>query len=223
MDANRKIATTVGILYIIGTVAGILSVVVMGGLLDGPDYLKVVATNANRVIGGALLVLLMSVVLALVPVMLFPILEKESQILAVGYLLFRGALETLSGTGIAVGWLLLLAVARQGTGLEGLGTLLLRAQDPILSNVSSIFFSLGALMLYYLLYQAKLIPRWISGWGFVAAVLYLVAGLSTLSGSNLDVLKYVMLPQEMVMAVWLIVKGFNSSPTVSMPAKLVMN
>jgi hypothetical protein len=84
---------------------------------------------------------------------------------------------------------------------------------------SSIFFSLGALMLYYVFYQARLIPRWITVWGIVAGVLYLTAGLAAVSGINLDFLKYIMPPQEMVMAVWLIVKGFSLSAVTSEPVK----
>jgi hypothetical protein len=114
-------------------------------------------------------------------------------------------------------WLLLLVLARQSaefgaaatSQLQGLGLLLVKANDPIMSNVVGIFFSLGALMLYYLLYQARLIPRWVSVWGLVAGALTLVPSLTALFGINLDSLKFVMLPQEMVMAVWLIVKGFN--------------
>jgi len=192
-------------------------VVATWGLLDGPDYLDKVAANASRVMGGALLVLVMNIALALIPALLFPILRRLNEPLAIGYIIFRGALETLTGTGLVVCWLLLLVVARQAADLgaaaasqfQGLGLLLVKAHDPILSNVLGIFFSFGALMLYYLLYQARLIPRWISAWGLLAGVLTLVPSLTSLFGINLDILKFVMLPQEMVMAGWLIVKGFN--------------
>ena len=216
MNNNRNTAIVVGVLYIIGTVAGILSVFVVGGLLTAPDYLNQIALNANRVMAGALLLLVMAIVLALVPVLLFPVLREKNEVLAIGYVVFRGALETLTGIGIVVCWLLLVVVAREANSgaalqFQAFGTLLLRAQDPIFSNVSGIFFSLGALMLYYLLYQTRLILRWISAWGLLAAVLTLTANLSAIFSVNLDFLKYVMLPQEMVMAVWLIVKGFNPS------------
>ncbi len=217
MNTNRKIAISVGVLYIIGTVAGILSVIVTAGLLDGADYLDKVATHANQVTVGALLILVMGIVLAMIPALLFPILKKLNEPLAVGYVIFRGALETLAYIGMATCWLLLLVLARQSaefgaataSQLQGLGLLLLRAHDPIMSNIVGIFFSLGALMLYYLLYQARLIPRWISVWGLLAGVLTLLPSLTALFGINLDILKFVMLPQEMVMAGWMIVKGFN--------------
>jgi hypothetical protein len=88
-------------------------------------------------------------------------------------------------------------------------------------------FSLGALIFYYLLYTSKLIPRWIPVWGFIAITLHFATGLSIMFGlqSEFSVWNTVMnLPiflQEMVMAVWLIVKGFNPSAIVSEPVRPV--
>ena len=227
LDSSRNIARIVGVLFIIGTVAGILSAVVLGGLLSGPDYLNLVASNANRVTVGAVLILVMAIALAMVPVLMFPILKKQNEALAIGYVVFRGALETLTTIGLVICWLLLLVVAQQyadsgataASQFSSLGILLVKAHDPIMGSVLSIVFSLGALMLYYVFYQARLIPRWITVWGIVAAVLYLVAALAAVFGINLDFLYYIMLPQEMVMAVWLIIKGFNTSASTSEPIK----
>jgi Domain of unknown function (DUF4386) len=218
MSPNRKIAIIVGVLFIIGTVAGILSAVIAGPILSDPDYLTKISANANPITLRALFILTMGIALAFIPALMFPILKKLSEPLAIGYIIFRGAMETFIAIGQAICWLVLVGVARQyadsgaavASQLPALGVGLVKAFDP-LSAALSIVFSLGALMLYYLLYQARLIPRWISGWGIVAGVLYLTAGLVAILGINWDFLMYIMLPQEMVMAVWLIVKGFNSS------------
>ena len=77
-------------------------------------------------------------------------------------------------------------------------------------------FAISALILNYLLYQSKLIPRWLSGWGFVGAALVLANFL--LEFFSIDPVEILFLPiavQEMVFAVWLIVKGFNSSAITS--------
>jgi hypothetical protein len=70
-------------------------------------------------------------------------------------------------------------------------------------------------MFYYLLYQSKLIPRWLSVWGFIGAILFPVAWLSlfgpTISGPFLLPL----VVNEVVLAVWLIVKGFSPSAIAS--------
>jgi Domain of unknown function (DUF4386) len=95
MNTHRKTAIIVGTLFIIGTVAGILSVVVTTPLLDDPDYLIKVSAHANRLIIGALLVLTMGLALAVVPVALFPIARKYNEPLALSYVVFRGHLSRL--------------------------------------------------------------------------------------------------------------------------------
>ena len=84
--------------------------------------------------------------------------------------------------------------------------------------MGSIIFSLGALMFYCLFFQTRLLPRWLSLWGLIGAVLYLAEPLSAMAGSELEILYAPLFLQEMVMAVWLIVKGFNPSAIVSQPA-----
>ena len=138
---NRKTATIVGVLFIIGTVAGVLSVVVMGGILGAPDYLNMVASNASQVALGALLMLVMGLALAMVPAMMFPILKRQNEALAIGYVIFRGALETFTYIALAMCWLLLVVVARQyadsgaavASQFSSLGILLVKAPDPIMA------------------------------------------------------------------------------------------
>ena len=75
-------------------------------------------------------------------------------------------------------------------------------------------FALGAAMLYYLLWDSRLVPRWLSMWGLLASPLFVVASLSLLwtwdpDSSVSTVLYAPMALQEMVLAVWLIAKGFS--------------
>ena len=85
---NRKTAIIVGVLYIIGTVAGILSLASTGPILEGSDYLTQVFTNPNQLVKGALLVLTMGLALAMIPMMMFPVLKRYNEALAVGYVVF---------------------------------------------------------------------------------------------------------------------------------------
>jgi hypothetical protein len=232
MNTNRKTAIIVGVLYIIGTVAGILSVVFMTPILDDPDYLVKVSANENQILIGSLFVLTMGLALAMVPVMLFPIFKKFNEALALGYVVFRGALETVTYIAMVITQFFLIIVSQEYTAagapdasyFQTLGALLQKGHDSI-SNILIIVFSLGALMLYYLFYRSNLIPRWISGWGFIAILLHLATGflimfhlMSGFSTINMVVNLPIAL-QEMVMAVWLIVKGFNPSAIASESAK----
>jgi hypothetical protein len=231
MDANRKIAIIVGVLFIIGTVAGSLGAVFANSILNAQDFLISVSANENQVTLGALFVLIMGLALAMVPVVAFPVLRKHNEALALGYIVFRGGLETVGYMAMAVSWLLLLPLSRvyqagipEASDFQAWGNLLLEVQQVF--AVGTIVFLLGALMFYYVLYRSRLIPRWLSGWGLIAAVSYLVACLLGMFGliefgflgatsTIYGVMVYPLAVQEMVMAVWLIVKGFNPSAIAS--------
>jgi len=232
MNNFRKTAIIVGVLFIIGTAAGILSGVVTGSILNDPDYLMKISANENQIIIGALLVLTMGLALAMVPVVIFPVLKKHNEVLAFGYVVFRGALETVTAIAMVITWLFLLILSREyvaagvpdASNFQTLGAVFLKGSDSI-SSIVGIVFSLGALMLYYVFYQSKLIPRWISIWGFIAIILGLATCIliifhlqSSFSTIN-TVMNLPILLQEMVMAIWLIVKGFNQSAIASLSAK----
>jgi hypothetical protein len=224
MNTYRKTAIIVGVLFIIGTVAGVLA----GPFIIGPalaDPLVKFAANKNQIIIGALLTLVMGFSLSMVPVMLFPILKKHNEVLALGSVVFRGVLEAVMYIAIVINLLFLLVLSQEyvkagapeASYFQTLGALFLRA-DGYLGDILGIVFPIGALMIYYLLYQIKLIPRWLSAWGFLGAIPYLASFLLGMFGFELGILVLPLAVQEMVMAVWLIVKGFNPSAIVSEPA-----
>jgi hypothetical protein len=216
MKTYRKTSIIVGVLFIIGTVSGILSAVFTGSILAAPDYLVQVAANEMQMITGAFFILLMGLSLAMVPVMMYPLFKKQNEALALGAVVFRGPLEAATYILMVVSWLLLIVVSQESanaadaSSFQALGAVLLQANDMI-NPVLEIVFSLGALMFYTLFYQTRLIPRWLSGWGLVGAVVYLAAGVLALFGTNLEFLLAPLGLQEMIMALWLIIKGFNPS------------
>ena len=214
---RRKTAITVGVLFIIGDIAGVLSYVVTRGLLDGPDALTKIAANQSQLALGALLVLVMGLALAMVPVVMYPIFKKYNEVLALGCVVFRGALETVGYMATAGTWLLLLELSREhaeaasagAPHVQTLSALLVATQGSIAAYLTSIVFSLGALMFYYLFYQSRLIPRWLSVWGLVGAALYLAAPLLDMFGHGFGVLMAPLAVAEIVLAVWLIVRGLT--------------
>jgi len=228
MNTNRKTARMIGVLFIVGTVAGILSLVFTGSILRDPNYLIKVFENQNQIVTGSIFVLTMGFSLAMMSVMLFPILKKHNEALALGAVVFRGTLEAVIYIAVAISWLLLLTVSQEyvkagvpeASHFQTLGTLLLKASDQI-GSILDIVFSLGALMIYYLFHQSKLIPRWLSVWGLIGAILYLASGLFAMFSVNFGALEAPLALQEMVMAVWLIVKGFTQSAIASESNKTV--
>jgi len=231
MNTYRSNTIIAGVLYIIGTVAGILSLALSAPVRDAQNVLISVAANANQVRIAALFVMLMGLSLAMVPIVLYPVLRRFNEVLALGYVVFRGALETVTYFVTAIGWLLLLALSQlyvqtgapAASSFQASGALLLKAGE--LSFLTGIVFCLGALMFYAVLYQSRLVPRWISVGGLAALIPFLAAEFLALFAlldplSAIGGLLHIPLAvQEMVLAVWLIVKGFSPAAIASVPAR----
>lgn len=231
MNTNRKIAIAIGFLFIIGTVSGILSGVVTAPIRTGATYPLNVDAGETEWIIGTLLVLLMGLSLAMVPVLLYPIFRKHNEVLAFGSVLFRGVLESICEMALVISMLLLLTVSEiygeAGADVQALGSTLIAAGEWI-QMIGGIVFSVGTLMIFALFYQTRLIPRWLSGWGLIGAVLYAIAKivsmfgplhLAPVIGEGMGLLLVPTAIQEMVFGVWMIVRGFDPSAIASEPVR----
>ena len=231
MNTSRKTARIVGVFYIAATVAGILSKV-FGPNLDTPDYLANLSANENQMIIKALFEFAMAVLILGITIWIYQILKTHNETLALGFVVTR-TIEVVIFTIGVISLLTLLTIGQEfakagapdASYFQTLGTLLLAVREWGGGVCSTIVFGLSALMLNYILYQSTLIPRWLSGWGFVGATLYLASGFLPLVGHGTSSTIYGLMElplglQEMVFAVWLIVKGFNPSAIASGSAKI---
>jgi hypothetical protein len=232
----RKNAISVGILFIIATVVHVLGKTkYLDPILDAPDLLIKVSSNQNQLIIGSLLVLISVFACAGIAIGLYPVLRKHNEALALGSVGFRVMETMLYVIGVAC-TLSLIPLSQESasagpsiaSSFQISGPLLLSIKDSA-GMLSVITFTMGALMYYYVFYRSKLIPRWLSGWGLVAAVSSLACILLTIFGQLIPfstVFILLQLPiglQEMVLAVWLIAKGFNPSAVASGVAKTEIN
>mgnify|MGYP001816483364 CR=1 FL=1 len=182
-------ARIAGVLFIIATTASIMSMVLLGSLLDEPDSLARVGVSSARVIAVALTDLAMVTAMLAGPVALFPTLKRQSAGSVLGYLLARffEAVPIVVG---AISLRLLVTLGRESLAagatsapfFQALGTLLLAARDWTDIIGTQIVFSLPALILNYALLRSRLVPVLISIWGLVGALLILAAGLLSLFG-----------------------------------------
>jgi len=220
MDSNRKTAIAAGLLFIAATAASLLGTAIEP-VLTAAGYLTRISENATRVSGGGLLELIAAGTSASIAISLYPVLKRWSATLALGAVVFRAIEATMYAVG-AMSMLSLLKVGQQFTQVAGADRAWLQAigdslvgvkQDAILAGVFA--FAVGALMYYYVFFQSRLLPRWLSGWGIAGVLLMLVACLSALFSRN-PVTSYTILilpiaVQEIVMAVWLIARGFSTA------------
>ncbi len=230
LNTYKKNARIAGILFIIATAVPILSFLFTGSL-NAPDYLVSISVNVNQVIIGALLLLIMGLAVAGIAIWLYPVLKKQNESLALGSVSFR-LIESVFHILYVVGLLSLVTLSQEfvkagapdASYFQSLGTLILAARDWA-GVLGSFAFILGAMMYYYLFYQSKLIPRWLSVWGLIGVPFWIAAALLHLFGlvepfsTTLILLDLPIAINEMVLAVWLIVKGFNSSAIASLSGK----
>jgi hypothetical protein len=229
MDSNRRAALTAGVLFIIATAAALAGSALSGPIVNDPDRLMRVVTNASPLIAGMLLQFVAAGASAAIAVSLYPVLKQWGVGMALGSVVFR-TLEAAMYTIGAVGMLSLVPLAQQvatddateRAGLAAIGVVLLGVREAA-AVAGVLAFIVGALLYYWLFYRSNLIPRWLSGWGIAALVLMLGACLLALFEQR-SVTSYVVLAipiglQEMVLAVWLIAKGFNSAALESVQSE----
>jgi hypothetical protein len=226
MDSHRKPAMIVGVLFIIATVTALLGTVLTQSSLNASDYLDKISANQNQVIIGVLFKFIAAAASAGIAISLYPILKKYNEGLALGSVGFR-LIEAVFYLVAALGILSLLSLSKEYASAGSTAASTFQILGTSMHSVSIwagfvlgvISFCLGALMYYYVFYQSKLVPRWLTGWGFIAIALLLIMVLSIMfdkepvkEPSGIRMLLAVPIAlQEMVLAVWLIVKGFNPS------------
>ena len=225
MNSYRVTAIIVGVLFITATVTAIITIFLLGSIVEPPDYLTKVSENENQVIVSVIFWLILAVSVLGIGVVMFPVLKGYDEGLALGYAGIR-LIETVFIIAAGLSLLSLLTLSQEyvagavdATYFQPSGTSLLALHDWSFVIGTLIFLGLGGLCLNYLLYQSKLVPRWLSGWGLIGAALVLLYGLISLFGPDPGFLAVLIAVQEMVFAVWLIVKGFNPSAIASLSAQ----
>lgn len=221
MNLNRKAATLAGSFYLFSILAGILSI---SYAIDDPNYLIKASLNTNSVLIAAFFHLLMAPLYVGIAILLYPILKEYNQWLAFGFASFRIIAGVFIISGVII-LLLLLSISHEFVKagspamsyFQTLGILLQTGRDLVNHVATILSVCAGGLMFYSLLYQTRLVPRWLSGWGLAGTILAIIASflfLFRLIGIITPlyiILNIPMALQEIVLAGWLIVKGFNQS------------
>jgi len=235
MNSYRKTAIIVGVLFIMALVLFLIGKAFYEPILSSPDYLDNTYPNRVIVIIGILLEFISALAVVLIPVLLFPILKKHNEVLALGYVSFRLFEAVL----LSVAQILKLSLVNLSQNYLNKGGVDASYFKNIGNSIQSVIywvdhdgliylfvFGIGALILYSALYKSKLIPRWLSIWGLISAVAILIASVMATFGISLVLAMLLVIPiafQEQAMAIWLIVKGFNPSAIASESAKTDIN
>ena len=232
MDSNKKAANIVGILLILATVTAVAGVLLYDPILNGPDYMINGTEHANQVVLGALMELILVVSAVGTATAMFPILRKYNETIALWHICFR-FLEAMIITVGVISVLSLLTLSREFVAAGAPDTASFQTSGVVLNAIHDWTFLLGpnfmlginTLMYSFIFYKIKVVPRFISILGMIGATLIFTCALFVMFGvfTQLSVwgaiLAIPIAAFEMILAVWLIVKGFNRSALASLYTK----
>jgi hypothetical protein len=224
----QTIARVTGVLFLITYVTAIPAAFVLyPPVVDDPRYIVAAAGADSSVRLGAFLELILIIANIGTAVVLWPVLRRVNEILALGFVTAR----LVECAFIAVGLLSLLSVVALRQGAVGADAGSLVAVGQSLVTLHGWTFVLGpgfvvgignGLILGYLMYRSALVPRGMAVLGLVGGPLIIASGAAVVlgvseAGGLLQTIAA--LPEflwELSLGIWLIVRGFNPSALASL-------
>jgi Domain of unknown function (DUF4386) len=223
MSPLRKTSLIAGALYLLTFVS--IPTIALYTAGHGPNYILSTGPDTSIIIGGIL-----EIIVALcgigTAVVLFPVLKKQNEATALGLVAAR-VLESCT-IFVGVAFLLTVVTLRQaGAGAGALSTshALVFLYDRIFLLGQSFMPAVCDILLGVMLYKSRLVPRALSLIGIIGAPLLIVGYIAILFGiidriSALAMLSAVPVALfEFSLGVWLVVKGFNSTPVAVAPVQ----
>lgn len=223
-NSAKSAGKVVGVLFILAAASSILALTLYSPILKDTGYLDNGAAHANQVILGALMELILVVAAVGTSITMFPFLRRYNESIALGHVLFRFMEAVVITIGI-VSILSLLTLSRDYVAAGAPDPAPYLASGTVLQAVHDWTFMLGpnfmlginTFMYSFIFYHTKLVPRFISILGMTGGVSVFLASLLEMFGvfSQLSVwgalFSLPVAANEMILAVYLIVKGFNES------------
>ena len=224
--SDRRSAVWIGVLWILATVLPVSSIVPWTTLEEGDGLLANAATHTGQLTAWTLLNVGEALTTAGVAFLLYPIVRRATRTsvergLALWYVGTR-ITESASYLMSVLAIRAFLPLSREFGAAGSPGGSHFQTSEAVLRSTSDLalmlaetFFAVGGVMLYYLLFRSGLVPRWLSLWGLVSAPLFVIASLSFLwtddpNTTLANLLHGPLAVQELVLALWLIVKGFTA-------------
>ena len=228
MDSMRKTALVAGVLYLITFISSIPAVLLLGPVLSDPNYI-VGAGADTQVIGGAFLDLVNAIACIGTAVALFSVVRRQNEGFALGFVTAR----MFEAAVIVVGVVSILSVVtlRQvgATGADAAslvttGRALVAIRDWTFLLGPSLIPGVNALLLGYLMYRSRLVPRVIPTLGLIGGPLLISSAVGTMFGVNDAVSVWsgvALLPiffWELSLGLWMTFKGFQRSAPLMVEA-----
>jgi len=232
MSSPRKIAALAGAFFIIAAVAALAGLALYGPVLSDPRYIVTASGGDVRVLLGAFCEVILAIAVIGTAVTLFPVVRRQHEGIALGYVAGRVVEAVVIVTGI-ISLLSVVTLRQDLAGAAGANAASLVALGKALVAVHNWTFLFGpglaigvnTLMLAYLMYRSGLVPRLIAVLGVIGGPLVFASSAAVLFGLYEQVSVWGSIAAipvfawEMSLAVWLIAKGFNPSAIASLGAR----
>jgi Domain of unknown function (DUF4386) len=232
MNSNKIAAKIVGVLFILAAVTAIIGLALYKPILNGPDYLINGSEHANQVILGAVMELILVIAAIGTATVMFPFLRKYNESMALGHVCFRFLEAVIIIVGV-ISVLSLLTLSREFVAAGAPDTNSFHTSGTVLKAIHDWTFLLGpnfmlginTLLYSYIFYKSRLVPRFIAVLGMTGGTLIFLCALLVMFGAFPQlsfwgaILAVPVFANEMILAVWLLVKGFNESALASLSAK----
>ena len=214
MRADSTRAKAAGVLFIVATVAAVAGGTLLLPTQEG-NFLAEAVSSEQSIVAGAILEFIQALAVLGIPALLFPILKRVDEGLALGFFGTRTveAALTIAGSVFALLVLSLSKGEATNAATQQLGDLLISGREWSYLFGPTLMFSVSAILLYLLLYRGHLVPNWLSLWGLFGGALLLASGVIEMFGYDLGAAQAIFSApigiNEMVLAVWLIAKGLT--------------
>lgn len=223
MNSKRnKTSSLVGILFLTAMAASLIGGSMINPILSSSNDFTSLSEDKILLLIGVILELINGIAVVGIAALMYPMFKKYSESMAIGYLGFR-IVESIFCCMIVISPLSLIHLSQEytkagisdATFLQASGALSIAERSALNDMLIPVFFGLGALLFYCLLYKLKLLPRFISIWGIVGAILILAMNLllqfqgDSLNAILLAGMAFPMILNEIFLGIWLIIKGFN--------------
>jgi len=223
MRTSKSTARLVGVLFILASATAIIG----GSLLLPIEESDFLSTGGGQVqlVTGALLEMALAASVITIAALLLPVLRPSNEPVAVLYVATRALEAALIVAGAISALVMTSLVGTQAT--PAMGGLVLSSREWTYRIGTLVVFGAGAVILNALLLRGRQVPSWLAWWGLSGGALLLLRGVIEMYGIELAGAAQVALAapigiEEMVFAVWLIVKGFTGQgqrrPGLAAPA-----
>lgn len=221
-DPTRNNARAAGIFYLVTFAASIPALILIGPVLDNPDYITS-AGQDTRVLWGCFLDFVNALAGVGSAVAVFSVVKRQNESLALGFVTSRMVEAAVIMTGVVS----VLAVVTMRQDLAGTadpaslattGQALVAVRDWTFLFGPGFMPAINAILFGTLMYKSRLVPRIIPTMGLIGAPLLLTANTLTIFGHNSQISGWSMLATlpvaawELSVGVWMTVKGFKPSP-----------